>query len=95
MDISKASVHDITYLNDIKYSGLNKCTLIADKGYLSNTSRLDLFSTVKIQLKTPIRNNQNDEQPFEPIFRKCRKRIEPFSLSSVTNSCSKETMLNL
>lgn len=76
MDISKASVHDIHYLNDIKYSGLTNCTLVGDRGYLSKTSQLDLFNTVKIQLKTPMRNNQKDKQPFEPVFRKCRKRIE-------------------
>ncbi|EOR95994.1 Mobile element protein [Arcticibacter svalbardensis MN12-7] len=23
-----------------------------------------------------MRNNQKDKQPFEPVFRKCRKRIE-------------------
>lgn len=76
MDISKASVHDIHYLNGIKYSGLTNCTLIGDRGYLSKTSQLDLFNTVKIQLKTPMRNNQKDKQPFKPVFRKCRKRIE-------------------
>ncbi|EOR95995.1 Mobile element protein [Arcticibacter svalbardensis MN12-7] len=47
MDISKASVHDIHYLNDIKHSGLNNCTLIGDRGYLFKTSQLDLFNTVK------------------------------------------------
>ena len=76
MDISQASVHDIHYLNDLKHFGLNNCTLIDDRGYLSKTSPLDLFHTVKIQLKTPMRNNQKDKQPFEPVFRKCRKRIE-------------------
>ncbi|MFP5082198.1 IS982 family transposase, partial [Pedobacter sp. JCM 36344] len=76
MDISKASKHDIHYLNDIKHSKLNNCALIGDRGYLSETSQLDLFNTVEIQLKTPMRNNQKDKQPFEPVFRKCRKRIE-------------------
>lgn len=76
MDLSKASVHDIHYLNDVKYSGLNNCTLIADKGYLSKTQQSDLFNTVKIELQTPMRNNQQNKERFEPVFRRFRKRIE-------------------
>ena len=51
MELSKASIHDIHYLKDVKYSGLNNCTLIGDKGYLSKTQQADLFNTVKIKLK--------------------------------------------
>jgi len=76
MDLSKASVHDIHYLNDIKYSGLNNCTLIGDKGYLSKTYQADLFNTARIELKTPMRNNQQKKERFEPLFRRFRKRIE-------------------
>lgn len=76
MDLSKASVHDIHFLNDVKHSGLNNCTLIGDKGYLSKTYQLDLFSTAQIVLKTPMRNNQNNKENFEPVFEKVRKRIE-------------------
>jgi hypothetical protein len=76
MDISKASIHDVHYLSDIKYSKLNNCTLLADKGYLSKTHQLDLFSSCNIKLETPKRSNQIDKQKFEPVFRKLRKRIE-------------------
>jgi hypothetical protein len=76
MDLSKASVHDIHYLNDVKHSGLNNCTLIGDKGYLSKTQQSDLFNTVRVQLKTPMRNNQQNKERFDPIFRRFRKRIE-------------------
>src|SRR5690606_10152068 len=76
MDLSKASVHDVHYLNDIKHSGLNNCTLIGDKGYLSKTYQTDLFSTAKIKLKTPIRSNQHDKKAAAPIFTRVRKRIE-------------------
>ena len=76
MDLSKASVHDIHYLNDVKYSGLNNCTLIGDKGYLSKTYQADLFNTVRIDLKTPMRNNQQNKEQLEPVFRRFRKRIE-------------------
>jgi hypothetical protein len=73
---SKASIHDIHYLNDVKYSGLNNCTLIGDKGYLSKTQQSDLFNTARIELKTPMRNNQQNKERFEPVFRRFRKRIE-------------------
>jgi hypothetical protein len=76
MDISKASIHDVHYLSDIKYSKLNNCTLLGDKGYLSKTHQLDLFSSCNIKLETPKRSNQIDKQKFEPVFRKLRKRIE-------------------
>lgn len=76
MELSKASVHDIHYLNDINCSGLNNCTLIGDKGYLSKSYQTDLFHTAKIELETPMRNNQKDKQPSPPVFRRVRKRIE-------------------
>jgi hypothetical protein len=76
MDLSKASVHDIHYLNDIKHSGLNNCILIGDKGYLSSAYQTDLFNTANINLKTPMRSNQQNKERFEPIFRRFRKRIE-------------------
>ena len=42
MDLSKASVHDLHYLSDIKLSGMNNCTLIGDRGYLSAEHQIDL-----------------------------------------------------
>lgn len=74
-DISKASVHDIHYLNDIK-SQFSHCVLIGDKGYLSRHYQRDLFETRAIQLETPKRRNQIDFEPFSPLLRKARKRIE-------------------
>ena len=76
MDLSKASVHDIHYLKNVKHTGLDHFTLIGDKGYLSKSYQLDLFSSCGITIKTPLRNNQQSKQHFEPVFRKCRKRIE-------------------
>lgn len=43
-DISKANVHDIHYLYDIKHE-YNRITIIGDKGYLSASVLLDLFET--------------------------------------------------
>jgi hypothetical protein len=76
MDLSKASVHDIRFLSDIKYSGLNNCVLLGDRGYLSSSLQLNLFETVKIDLQTPKRENQSDYKPYPIVFRKQRKRIE-------------------
>ena len=74
-DISKASVHDIHYLEDIKRQ-LDHCILIGDKGYLSQQYQHDLFDTAAIKLATPKRINQVNYEPFNPGFRKARKRIE-------------------
>lgn len=76
MDLSKASVHDLQYLNDIKMRGMNNCTLIGDTGYLSSEQQTDLFAKQRIKLKTPMRCNQKDFRPFPFIFKKSRKRIE-------------------
>lgn len=75
LDISKASVHDIHYLKDIR-SQLSDCMILGDKGYLSSDWQLDLFESAKIRLKTPMRHNQKNYKPQPYVFRKCRKRIE-------------------
>lgn len=76
MDISKASVHDVHFLNTIKHSGMSNALLLGDKGYLSAQYKLDLFDTCNIELKTPLRNNQDNYQKYPFIFKTCRKRIE-------------------
>ena len=76
MDLTKASVHDIHYLNEVKYSNITNCTLIADKGYISQPYQSDLFNSRQISLKTPKRNNQHNKEPFPFIFKRSRKRIE-------------------
>ena len=76
MQLSKASVHDIHYLCEIKDSRLNNCLLLGDKGYLSSEYKTDLFHTSKIELQTPNRNNQKQQTLFPYVFKKCRKRIE-------------------
>ena len=76
MDMSKASVHDVHYLSDIKHSDLSNCTLIGDKGYLSKEHQVDLFSSCNIHLETPKRSNQKNREPFNYIFKRSRKRIE-------------------
>lgn len=76
MDLTKASVHDIHYLQDLKGRGLTDCALIGDRGYLSATVKTDLFHECQIDLQVPMRNNQNEKTVFPKVFRKSRKRIE-------------------
>lgn len=43
-DLSKASVHDIHYLKDVKEL-YQDCVLLGDRGYLSTDYQLDLFES--------------------------------------------------
>ena len=74
-DISKASVHDIHYLKDIK-NQFNDCVILGDKGYLSADYQLDLFESKQIKLEIPMRKNQHSYKKQADVFRKKRKRIE-------------------
>jgi len=74
-DISKASVHDIHYLKDIK-NQFSDCVILGDKGYLSVDYQLDLFESKQIKLEVPMRKNQHNYKKQAYVFRKFRKRIE-------------------
>ena len=74
-DLTKASVHDIHYLKDVKVDYSN-CTVIGDRGYISAQVQLDLFETANIKLEVPYRCNQKEWKPTFPAFAKARKRIE-------------------
>ena len=74
-DLTKASVHDIHYLKDVKVDYSN-CTVIGDRGYISAQVQLDLFETTNIRLEVPYRCNQKEWKPTFPAFAKARKRIE-------------------
>ncbi len=74
-DISRASMHDIQYLNDIK-SQLGSCILIGDNGYLSRARQLGLFSSSDISLQTSMRKNKKDFTSFPFKYREARTRIE-------------------
>ncbi len=75
LDITKAEVHDIHFLKNIKQQ-MSDCVLLGDIGYLSESIQLDLFQSVNIKLETPKRMNQASYKPQPYIFRKSRKRIE-------------------
>jgi len=74
-DLSKASVHDINYVNDLKHL-YHDCSIFGDKGYVSTEVQLDLFETANIRLECPYRLNQKDWKPTFVPFAKARKRIE-------------------
>ena len=75
IDISKANVHDIGYLSNVKLQ-LSNAVLLGDKGYISSEQQLDLFQNVNVKLETPMRSNQKGYKKQPYIFRKSRKRIE-------------------
>lgn len=74
-DLTKASVHDIRYLNDVKYD-YHDCSIFGDRGYISASVQLDLFETANIKLECPYRLNQKNWKPTFIPFAKARKRIE-------------------
>lgn len=75
IDITKANVHDISFLQDVKHQ-ITDCVLLGDKGYISASQQVDLFNQANIKLETPMRVNQLTYQKQPYIFRKSRKRIE-------------------
>lgn len=74
-ELTKANVHDINYLDDVK-TQVKNCVVLGDKGYLSIERQMDLFESANIKLETPMRRNQANYQKQPYIFRKSRKRIE-------------------
>ena len=74
-DLSKASVHDIRYLKDIKPL-YHDCSIFGDKGYVGAEVQLDLFESANIRLECPYRLNQKDWKPTFVPFAKARKRVE-------------------
>lgn len=74
-DLSKASVDDRYWLQDLKYE-YQQSTIIGDKGYLKAALQLDLFETVQIHLEVPYRLNQKNWKPTFKPFAKARKRVE-------------------
>lgn len=75
LDLTKASVHDIHYLKDIKELFRN-CIITGDKGYIGRQHQINLFETAAIQLEVPVRSNQKEQKPVIRILKKVRKRIE-------------------
>ncbi len=75
LDLTKASVHDVHYLKDVKELFSN-CLMIGDKGYIGRQHQINLFDTAGIKLEVPLRSNQKEQKPVIWILKKVRKRIE-------------------
>ncbi len=76
MEVTQASVHDVHYLKEVADTKMKNATLIGDKGYIAKQIQIDLFHHCNVRLQTPCRNNQQEQTPWHPVFRKSRKRIE-------------------
>jgi Transposase DDE domain. len=74
-DRTKASVHDIKYLNDVKYD-YHDCSIFGYLGYISDGMRQDLFETANIKSECHYRLNQKNKKTTFGPFAKARKRIE-------------------
>ena len=74
-DLTKGSVHDVTYLPDVKQK-ISNAFLLGDKGYVSEDIQTDLFHSENITLQTPLRYNQDKYKKQPYVLRKSRKRIE-------------------
>jgi hypothetical protein len=75
LDLTKASVHDVHYLKDVKELFSN-CIITGDKGYIGRQHQINLFETAAISLEVPLRSNQKEQKPVIRILKKVRKRIE-------------------
>ncbi len=64
MELTKASVHDIHYLDEIMgQKTILDGVLIADRGYLNAPKQLELFEQNNIRLFTPMRRGQRNYKP--------------------------------
>lgn len=75
LDLTKASVHDVHLLKDLKYK-FKDCIIIGDRGYINKPLSDELKATHNIELRVPTRNNQKKIIKVPYVFRKIRKRIE-------------------
>ena len=85
-DLTPASVHDVNYLTDLKYS-LKNCILIGDRGYISADYQLDFFNTSNVKLAVQMRKNQDNFVAFSFTKSKIRKRIETAFSQKMGNLC--------
>jgi len=72
-ELSPASVHDVNFLDNIGIV-LQDCTLIGDKGYVSQTRKELFLKESNIDIQAEPRKNQKNKLPFK--FKRIRKRIE-------------------
>lgn len=76
-NITKASVHDNHYLEEVSAS-MSNCIIAGDKGYIVNPSDTKAIALKEsgIDLNVPYRKNQKDKKPQLYVLKVIRKRIE-------------------
>jgi len=74
-DMTAASVHDLHYLNDVRWA-YHDCLMLGDKGYLCAQVQQNLFDVANITLEVPYRLNQKNWKPPTWAYKRFRKRIE-------------------
>jgi hypothetical protein len=94
IDLTPANVHDIHYLNDIK-DQISDCTLLGDKGYLSQTIQLNLFEHANIRLDTPKEITKRDSNLNLACSESLERGLKLYSLKCATSSWLDATMPNL
>lgn len=50
--LTKDDIHDIRYLQDIKYN-FHDCSIFGNRGYIGTNVQLDLLKTTKISIEVP------------------------------------------
>lgn len=75
--LTKANVHDISFLKQIEALPLKK-TLLGDRAYISSPLQMELFSEFKVQLKVPFRTNQYAYKKHPKKYKSKRQMIETF-----------------
>jgi hypothetical protein len=75
LDLTKASVHDVHLLKDLKYK-FKDCIITGDRGYINKPISEELKVKCNIEMRVPNRNNQKEIIKVPYVFRNIRKRIE-------------------
>lgn len=75
IDFTPASTHDVHYLKDIRHN-FQSCTIIGDKGYISQEHKILLKKNANITLLTDARKNQKVVDFIPKEYKGKRKRIE-------------------
>lgn len=84
-DLTKAAVHDINYLKDVKWE-YHDCSIFGDRGYISKSVQLDLFETANIKLEVPYRLNQRTGNLSSSLSPKREKELKRLSHNSQISS---------
>ena len=83
-DLTKASVHDIHYLKNVKVDYSN-FTVIGDRGYISAQVQLALFETANIRLEVPYIFNRKTGSRHFRLLQKPEKELKPYFHIYVTS----------